>query len=75
MVAGVEIPINRNASAIQMAQTIFGDGTQVINASYTGDRDSSGIYSNGNTISPGVVPSDSGIMLSTGDLRGFTNNI
>lgn len=74
MVAGVEIPINRNASAIQMAQTIFGDGTQVINASYTGDRDSSGIYSNGNTISPGVVPSDSGIMLSTGDLRGFTNN-
>ena len=67
MVAGVEIPINRNASAIQMAQTIFGDGTQVINASYTGDRDSSGIYSNGNAISPGV-------MFSTGDLRGFTNN-
>ena len=74
MVAGVEIPINRNASAIQMAQTIFGDGTQVINASYTGDRDSSGIYSNGNAISPGVTPSDTGVMFSTGDLRGFTNN-
>tara|TARA_R110000851_G_scaffold231737_2_gene384512 strand:- start:919 stop:2499 length:1581 start_codon:yes stop_codon:yes gene_type:complete len=74
MVAGVEIPIDRNASAIQMAQTIFGDGTQVINASYTGDRDSSGIYSNGNAISPGVTPSDTGVMFSTGDLRGFTNS-
>lgn len=74
MVAGVEIPIDRNASALQMAQTIFGDGVQVISASYTGDRDSSGIYSNGNTISPGVVPGDTGVMFSTGDLRGFTNN-
>ncbi|EAQ25377.1 MULTISPECIES: Hint domain-containing protein [unclassified Roseovarius] len=74
MVAGVEIPINLNASAIQMAQTIFGDGVEVISASYTGDRDSSGIYSNGDAISPGVVPSDTGVMFSTGDLRGFTNN-
>jgi hypothetical protein len=74
MVAGVEIPINLNASAIQMAQTIFGDGVQVVNASYTGDRDSSGIYTNGNAISPGVMPSDSGVMFSTGDLRGFTNS-
>ncbi|WP_454267835.1 choice-of-anchor L domain-containing protein [Roseovarius sp. MBR-51] len=57
-----------------MAQTIFGDGVQVIGASYTGDRDSSGIYSNGNAISPGVVPSDTGVMFSTGDLRSFTNN-
>lgn len=74
MVAGVEIPIDRNASAIQMANTIFGDGVQVISASYTGDRDSSGIYSNGNAISPGVVPGNTGVMFSTGDLRSFTNN-
>lgn len=74
MVAGVEIPINRNASATQMAETIFGDGVTVVSASYTGDRDSSGIYSNGNTVSPGVMPSDTGVMFSTGDLRGFTNN-
>mgnify|MGYP003110752271 FL=1 len=74
MVAGVELPINLNASANQMAQTIFGDGVQVVNASYTGDRDSSGIYTNGNAISPGVVPSDSGVLFSTGDLRGFTNS-
>ncbi|NCQ22975.1 MAG: 2,3,4,5-tetrahydropyridine-2,6-carboxylate N-succinyltransferase [Rhodobacteraceae bacterium CG17_big_fil_post_rev_8_21_14_2_50_63_15] len=74
MVAGVEIPIDRNASATQMANTIFGDGVQVISASYTGDRDSSGIYSNGNAISPGVVPGDTGVMFSTGDLRSFTNS-
>jgi hypothetical protein len=74
MVAGVEIPIDRGASATEMANTIFGDGVQVISASYTGDRDSSGIYSNGNAISPGVVPGDTGVMFSTGDLRSFTNN-
>jgi len=74
MVAGVEIPINRGASATQMANTIFGDGVQVVSASYTGDRDSSGIYTNGDSISPGVTPGDTGIMFSTGDLRGFTNN-
>ncbi|MDA3856935.1 MAG: Hint domain-containing protein [Roseovarius sp.] len=74
MVSGVEIPIDRGASATEMAQTIFGDGVQIISASYTGDRDSSGIYTNGDTISPGVTPSDTGVMFSTGDLRGFTNN-
>jgi hypothetical protein len=74
MVAGVEIPINRNASAVQMAQEIFGDWVTVVSASYTGDRDSSGIYTNGDAISPEVTPGDTGVMLSTGDLRGFTNN-
>lgn len=74
MVAGVEIPIDRGASAEEMAETIFGDGVTVVSASYTGDRDSSGIYTNGNSISPGVMPGDTGVMFSTGDLRGFTNN-
>src|SRR6056297_4146639 len=74
MVSGVEIPIDRGASATEMAETIFGDGVTVIGASYTGDRDSSGIYTDGDAISPGVTPGDSGVMFSTGDLRGFTNN-
>ncbi len=74
MVAGVELPIDRNATASEMAETIFGDGVTVISATYTGDRDSSGIYTNGDTITPGVTPSDTGVMFSTGDLRGFTNN-
>ncbi len=74
MVAGTEIPINRNATAMQMAEEIFGNGVTVVSASYTGDRDSSGIYTNGDAISPNVTPGDTGVMFSTGDLRGFTNN-
>lgn len=74
MVAGVELPIDRGASDLEMAQTIFGDGVTIVSANYTGDNDSSGIYTNGNAISPGVVPGDSGVMFSTGDLRGFTND-
>lgn len=74
MVAGKELPIDRNASAIEMAQEMFGSDTQIISASYTGDRDSSGIYSDGDAISGAVTPGDTGVMFSTGDLRGFTNN-
>ncbi|MFN3209840.1 MAG: Hint domain-containing protein [Roseovarius sp.] len=74
MVRGVEIPIDDRASAMEMAETIFGDGVQVVSASYTGDKDSSGIYTQGNSIAPGVMPSDTGVMFSTGDLNGFTNS-
>ncbi|WP_370212040.1 Hint domain-containing protein [Roseovarius sp.] len=75
MILGEELPIDRNASAIEMAETMFGDGVTIVSASYTGDRDSSGIYTNGNSVSPGVTPSDTGVMFSTGDLRGFTNTL
>lgn len=74
MVAGTELPIDRNATAVEMAETMFGDGVTVVSASYTGDRDSSGIYTDGDAIAPGVTPSDTGVMFSTGDLRGFTND-
>ncbi|WP_306155039.1 Hint domain-containing protein [Roseovarius sp. MMSF_3281] len=74
MVRGVEIPIDDRASAVEMAETIFGAGTTIVSASYTGDRDSSGIYSNGDSITPGVTPSDTGVMFSTGNLDGFTNS-
>ena len=74
MVSGTEIPINRSADAEAMAEELFGDGIVIESASYTGDPDSSGIYSNGNAISSGVVPGDTGVMFSTGDLRGFTSN-
>ena len=56
-----------------MAQNIFGDGVTVVGATYTGDSDASAIYSNGNAISPGVVPSDTGVILSTGEADRFTN--
>ena len=74
MVTASELPIDTHASAVQMAQTIFGDGVQVLDASYTGDRNSSGLYSNGDTVSPGVTPGDTGMILSTGHATDFTNS-
>jgi hypothetical protein len=74
MVAPSELPIDRSASAVQMAQTIFGDGVTIVSASYTGDDDSSGTYSNGDSVSSAVTPGDTGVLFSTGDLRGFTNS-
>lgn len=74
MVAASELSINTNASAINMANTIFGDGVTVVDASYSGDNGSSGTYSGGDTTSPGVTPADSGVMLSTGYLSDFTNS-
>ncbi len=74
MVAASELPININASATAMAEAIFGDGVAVTGASYSGDRRSSGIFSDGDSTSPGVLPGDSGVILSTGRARDFTNS-
>ena len=74
MVNATTLPVNTGASATQMAQEIFGSGVTVVGASYTGDNRSSGIYTNGDTVSPGATPSDSGVILSTGRATRFTNN-
>lgn len=68
------LPINTGATALQMANAIFGTGITVSSATYSGDPLSSGIYSNGDTISPGVVPGDTGVIMSTGYVTDFTNN-
>ncbi len=73
MVAASELSIDTGASAMEMAQTIFGDGVTVVGASFSGDNRSSGIFSGGDTTSPGVTPSDSGVILSTGRVADFTN--
>lgn len=74
MVAASELPIDTTATAIQMAENIFGDGVVVTGATFFGDNDSSGIYTNGDAIAPGVTPSDTGVILSTGDAEDFTNS-
>lgn len=61
-----------SASAMQMAQTIFGAGITIVSASYTGQSSQVGIYSGAFTTSPGVAPSDSGLILSTGNVADFT---
>lgn len=72
MATASEINLNQNASAIQMAQTIFGNGVQVTGASYSGSSFSSAIYSGGDSITPGVTPGDTGVILSTGNVDFFT---
>ena len=82
MVTPAELPIDTSASAVEMAQAIFGDGVTVITASsniadapsYTGANGSSGVYSNGDSIAPGLTPSDSGVILSTGNATDVTNS-
>ena len=74
MVAAAELNIDTAATAMQMANAMFGSGVTVTSASYTGAAASSGIYSGGLTTSPGVVPSDGGVILSTGQAQTFTNS-
>ncbi|AOZ70311.1 2,3,4,5-tetrahydropyridine-2,6-carboxylate N-succinyltransferase [Rhodobacter xanthinilyticus] len=69
-----ELSYNTSASALQMANTIFGDGVTVVGASYTGDARSSAIYSRGDALSPEATPSNTGVILSTGYATSFTNS-
>ena len=69
-----EIPIDNSATAEEMAEAIFGQGVEVLGASYTGDNRSSGIYSDGDAVSDTVTPGDTGVILSTGRTSAFTNN-
>lgn len=69
-----ELPIDTNVSAMQLAESMFGSGIQIVNATYTGDPNSAGIYSQGDTIAPEVTPADTGVILSTGRVADFTNS-
>ncbi|WP_204114119.1 Hint domain-containing protein [Shimia biformata] len=74
MATATELNINTSASAMDMASEIFGDPTRIVSATYTGDNQSSGIYTGADTTSPGVAPADSGVILSTGHVDDFTNS-
>jgi len=69
-----ELTIDTGASAIDMAQTIFGAGVQVIDATYTGADAASGIYTGAQSTIAGVTNSDYGVILSTGNAVDFTNS-
>lgn len=73
MVAASELPINEGASAVQMANEIFGNGATVVGASYSGWSQSSGIYSDGDNTAPNATPGDTGVILSTGRANDYTN--
>ncbi|WP_430463904.1 Hint domain-containing protein [Tabrizicola sp.] len=69
-----ELTINTTATAMDMAQAIFGDGITVLSATFTGDPLASGIYSGALTTIAGISPTDTGVILSTGNVADFTNS-
>jgi len=69
-----ELNVNTSASAMDMANTMFGDGVTVISASYSGAGGASGTYSGGTDTLGEISPGDAGVILSTGRARDFTND-
>ncbi|MGX9356254.1 choice-of-anchor L domain-containing protein [Roseobacteraceae bacterium S113] len=69
-----ELPIDTDASALDMANAMFGNGISIQTASYTGAGSASGIYSNGDEAAPDITPSDTGVILSTGNATSITNS-
>ncbi len=74
MATASELSIKTGVKALELAETMFGDGITVVSATYTGAKNSAGIYTGGSTTSPGVVPADTGVILSTGNAVDFTNS-
>src|SRR6056297_18009 len=73
MAAASDLPIDTGASATDMADAMFGNGITVLDARYEGAGHASGLYSDGDSTAPGVTPSDSGVILSTGRAGDITN--
>jgi len=69
-----KLPIDTNLDARKLAEAMFGDGIKVISAKYFGDLLSAGIYKSGDKLAYGAVPSDEGVILSTGYAAYFTNS-
>lgn len=69
-----ELPVQTGVSAMKMAQEMFGQGIKIVSATYQGDPNSAGIYSDADKVAPGVAPSDRGVILSTGNAGSITNS-
>ena len=74
MTEASRLPVDTKADAMQMAEAMFGQGIKIQTASYTGADKASGIYSDGDRISPDLTPSDTGVILSTGNASDVTNS-
>lgn len=74
MATASSLPVDTSASAMDMADAMFGTGITVVSATYTGADTASGIYTNGDSIAPDLTPSDTGVILSTGKATDITNS-
>lgn len=70
-----ELTINTSASALDLANAIFGSGITVTGATFQGAIGvQSGIYSGATTTLAGITNIDGGVILSTGNVQDFTNS-
>ena len=69
-----ELNVDTTATALDMADAIFGDGVTVTNATYTGAATASGTYTGGTATLGELTQSDTGVILSTGNVADFTNS-
>lgn len=69
-----ELNIDTSASALDMANAMFGSGVTIVSATYNGDAASSGTYTGGNATLGELSPSDTGVILSTGQAVDITNS-
>ena len=70
-----ELTINTSASAMDLANAIFGSGITVTDASFQGALGvQSGIYSGASSTLAGITNVDTGVILSTGNVQDFTNS-
>lgn len=67
------LAIDTTASAMDMAEGMFGNGIKVVSANYSGAQSASGLYSNGDNTASDLTPSDGGVILSTGRASDVTS--
>ena len=73
MTTASALAVDVNANAAAMAELILGPSAELISASYTGDKNASGTFSDAHATTPGLAPSDTGVILSTGYAKDITN--
>ena len=69
-----ELAVTTGASAMTLANTIFGSGVVVNSATITGVSTAYGTFTGANATLGTIAPSDTGIILSTGTATDFTNS-
>lgn len=69
-----ELKIDTKVDANQLAEAMFGNGIKIVSASYSGAASAKGIYNGADATIPGVAPSDSGVILSTGNVADITQS-
>ena len=70
MPIATELNVDTSATAMDMANAMFGNGISITSASFTGAGAASGTYTGGLSTLGSLTQSDTGVILSTGNVTG-----